>query len=252
MFRSLLKYKLRASSKIILLLSVIIMSLSLLTGIAFSTKLNLTQGSFLYNSFLGSVIFIVLLYFIYAIAVPLLQYYGFYKQHFENEGYFTFSLPVTTRQHVLSSALSLLIWNLFTYVVLILSVFLLLLPTLIRTGFEHFHIDISIDSWRTLFLLISTLLYSCVFPLAAISLGSLVAKKHKLLAAFGISFGVSWAITIITGSLFSSSSYGVGISSIYGVGISDEKQIATAVIYLILAVGGYFLTHYIFKKKVNI
>ena len=244
MFRSLLKYKLRANSKIILLLSVIIMSLSLLTGIVASTNLNFTYGSFLYNSFLSSVIFIVLFYYIYAIAVPLLQYYGFYKQHFENEGYFTFSLPVSTHQHVLSSVLSVLILNLFTSLVLILSMFLMVLPGLIRTGFENFHSSISIGSWSSLFLLISVLLYSCVFPLAAISLGSLVAKKHKLLAAFGISFGVSWAVTIITDSLFSSSSYRVGIS--------DEMQIATAIIYLFLAVGGYFLTYYIFKKKVNI
>ena len=74
----------------------------------------------------------------YAIAVPLLQYYGFYKQHFGNEGYFTFSLPVTTHQHVLSSAVCVLIWNLFMYVTVILAGVLLILPSALKHGSGFF------------------------------------------------------------------------------------------------------------------
>ena len=90
-------------------------------------------------------------------------------------------------------------------------------------------------------------------PLLSITIGSLIAKKHKILASIGIFYGISMAVSTIS-SIFSMTSM---LSSMVLSGgnidsIMSETIVAPSVLMLIIGVGGYFLMHYLVKKKLNL
>ena len=93
-------------------------------------------------------------------------------------------------------------------------------------------------------------MYQLILPLLAITMGAQVAKKHKLLAAFGIYYGLNMGVSVVT-----------SISNIYLL-VSEAlinnsaslmfSTIFNSVLYLGLAIGGYFLMHHLVDKKLNL
>ena len=187
----------------------------------------------------------------------------------------TFTLPVKTSQIFLSSALNMLIWMVISVVlVAALCAAMILFGTatdglinmdIIRSFKEMDYIweemgymfgQILGDGFGVLSvitILISPV-YSVVLSMTCITLGAVVAKKHKILAAIGISYGAGMVLNII-------SSIVTSIPSLLFIGDTSMESsdlyftitmVGQLLIYLGVTVGGYFLSTHLMKNKLNL
>ena len=212
---------------------------------------------FLFVSFLGIML--------YGASVQYILLYRFYKSRFTDEGYLMFTLPVKTHQLFLSSAVNMLIWGIIAVVVIIVSVgvpFLLgpVWPEDAAQEFRAVFADMSfvfddiLGTGYTLTSLLSYIamsLYSIVVPMSAVVIGASVAKKHKVLTIIGILIGISVISSTITGTIS-------GIAQLLLFTADNIKlvttipSILTSIMYLGFTIGGYFLSTYIMKHRLNL
>ena len=123
MFTKLLKYEFRAQRKLLSILSLSALGAGIIGGLmmwlitgsdviygSFTTENDFAAAmliSFSTTLMLGAIFAIIA----YIVAVYILLLYRFYKHHFSDEGYLTFTLPATTHQILLSSILNIIIWS---------------------------------------------------------------------------------------------------------------------------------------------
>ena len=254
MFSKLLKHEFRSTGRSLSLFSIGV----LLAGVfGFFISLLACTNKAIRNSDLFNIITVPIIGLVvvslvaYIFASITILYKQFYKSKFTDEGYLTFTLPVSTHQILLSSILNTVIWMVICSVVLLISVFLLIAPYLIimqnYTGYFSFTYDSesSFSFWEFLYGL-SSMLYYLILPFLSITLGALWAKKKKLGAAFGIGYGINMIINYVSVLLLSL------ISLAPNPIVETILHIAQIGLLLLLAIGGYFLMHYFIKKKLNL
>ena len=82
-----------------------------------------------------------------------------------------------------------------------------------------------------------------IVMMLAVTIGALVAKKHKILAAVGVYYGISilqsFALTFANLSVVDKQTV-LGLFSV------------TSLTSLVIGIGGYFLMHYLTDKKLNL
>lgn len=205
----------------------------------------------------------------YCIGTEIFLVIRFYKNKFTDEGYLTFTLPVTTHQIVWSSLINFIGWSLITVAVSGLTVGMTILFGPVEEGF------VNQDLWNGFGFLLESFGYfftneveltygilaivqaltgyvlSVVQIMTAITLGASIAKKHKVLASFGIYYGMNLVISIIS-SLFSVFSIlaEIGSDDIYaGLNITYGIQV---VLNLALCAAGYLIMNHIMKRKLNL
>lgn len=285
MFSKLLKHEWKANWGLMSVLALAVIGVALVGTIALRVLVNYgdkiaESESFLFLLLfpLGMLVFVSFMALaIYAAAVSFVMMFRFYKNKFTDEGYLTFTLPVKTSQIFLSSALNMLIWMVISVVlVVVLAAVMILFGTatdglinmqIIRsfTGMEDFWEmmgeifgQILGDSYGVLGLvtLVVTPIYSVVLWMTCITLGAVVAKKHKILAAIGISYGANIVLNII-------SSVVSVLPSLVLIGNPNpgdaEMQayftlsiVVQLVVLVGVTVGGYFLSTHLMKHKLNL
>ena len=197
----------------------------------------------------------------YVVAVWILLVYRFYKSNFSQEGYLTFTLPVTTHQVLLANIVNIVIWTLIASLVCLISFGLITVPfiriiaadmgdmpadfSMLAEQFGAGNILLQLYSW------LSSAVYALILPLLSVVLGSLAAKKHKLLAGFGIYYGINAAISILSGIITTVSLF-VEISSGINENFFTVTAFLSATIQLTIGVAGYCLMHYLVDKKLNL
>jgi hypothetical protein len=210
------------------------------------------------------------LYFLFLaiiIAVSILVIYRFYVSFFTDEGYLTFTLPLTIDQHLWIKLLSMLLWNVLSFVAAGLAIFVILggaqigyggviddLPMIFEVygdmfsmlgaqfGFTGLHAVLGV-----LYLLASYALQS-ILTYFAISLGCMVVKKHRLLAAIVSIFIVNMIVSTV--------------SSISTIILMATSYAPTAVYTIVLVISvlltaaatiaTYVGTKYILERKLNL
>lgn len=252
MFAKLLKHEFRTSAKSLALFSIVLLAscalFFILSMILYTS--DAMQDNRIWNVFTNSLLIFGMLSLVaYGFCVVFIPYSQFYKSKFTDQGYLTFTLPVSTHQILLSSILNTILWALIGIVVLFICTLLLYSPSYIAS---QEYIDYSSDSSFFKFDILdflygtSSLIYALILPYLSITLGSLVAKKRKLGTAFLIGYGINMVITILGSILMvcintpDATTY---TSLYYGIYIG---------IYLLIGIGGYFLMHYLIDKKLNI
>ena len=199
----------------------------------------------------------------YSIGTQILLLYRFYKNKFSDEGYLTFTTPASTHQILLSSIVNILIWNAICFIVLLLSFTLILWPLLTDADtFRHFtdinhvfqHTEVPAgDVLLSIFSFISSLIYSLILPLLSITIGSLVAKKHKLLCAFAVGYGISMALSTLNGMINVSLYLDEMTSVVASTSVALQSALLIpSILQTVIGVGGYFLMHYLIEKHLNI
>lgn len=189
----------------------------------------------------------------------------FYKSRFTDEGFVTFTLPVTTHQILLSSLLNTVIGM----VLLCLTIFLCvplwllvgfsgvedffptlweLLPQIPQMFSEIFRKEEMKYFWTMLVNIPVGFLSQIVMLMLSVTIGSVIAKKHKILAAVGCYYGINLVISFITGIFSLAAALAAGTDSRYLLGLFGGNGI----IILIVALGGYFLMHFLADKKLNL
>lgn len=280
MFSRLMKYEWRANAPLFGILSLAVCGI----GVAATLVLRLLVSDRVTSSYDESVfgvilplmmgvflVFCAIAVCVYLVAIQVLSLYRFYKHKFTDEGYLTFTLPVTVPQIFWSSFLSMLLWLVISVAVAAGVVALVVLVgkargTLINTALLHelaqmlpiiFEDLIPLGEVIPASYLVAMGLqalvapfYALFIPMACITIGAVLAKKHKILASFGIYYGVNFVI----GNLSSVASIfpmlflpDGGVLSYYTVSAYLELALTAA-----MTVAAYFLTTYLMKHRLNL
>jgi hypothetical protein len=215
----------------------------------------------------------------------IIVYWRTYTHFFTDEGYLTFTLPVKRSTLYLSKVLTATLVEVVTVVIFILGVCLILLIAPPST-YDGQIINLAAFSgvgelfgslfkgifglegggWVIVWLiaaipfLLMSQLYNSGLIFLCMTIGSVIAKKHKLLASIGIYYGFTAVLSFVSqfASLFLSS----GIVSVIFVaasgGMTSAGLTVTAVILVAdlimacLAVLLHFITVHLLEKKLNL
>lgn len=271
MFAKLLKYEWKSNVRLLTLLGACALGLGCISALIL--RLLTANWELLIAKDEGILFIIPAILFLFAAYIGIILYasssnfillFRFYRSHFSDEGYLTFTLPVKTSHIFLSSALNILIWNAITIIVVLssLAIAIVLGPVWPETAAAEakmfFEDSISVFSFEgigyilaTVFNLLATLLYGLIAPMSAVVLGATAAKKHKVLAIIGIMIGLTVATNTASGLIS-------GILMIFTFTAENTQVLTTispllqSIVPLFVAVGGYFLSIRLMKKKLNL
>lgn len=284
MFSRLLKHEWRANRGLFGILSLAVLGLGIAAAVVMRILVNERDrledilegyGSLLVIAMYMFLFFCVIGLALYAAGVSILLLYRFYKNKFTDEGYLTFTLPVKTTEIFWSSVVNMLLWRLISVVVVAAVVFLV---TLFGTASNSLINDEVFEvigkmfrllrelNWAELFaervfvvsfaemllMVLVTPLYSVLIPVCCITVGAVLAKKHKILAAFGIYYGVNAVSGILSSVL---SAWPLLIFSPAAGNGKWSFAITFGIQLLViggLTVGAYFLTIHLMKHKLNL
>lgn len=270
MFGKLMKHEWRATATTQGILALAALGAAVLAGLILRLGLNAgnTLPDALEVSMAMSVAFMLLGMVGCAVAMIILLIVRFYKNKFTDEGYLTFTLPVTSHQIFLSAGLNACIWSLISALVMLLGFALFLLIGIsgqvdgsfqnMMEGMEQTFDGVFPENYGTLMLiqLLLSIPYSVTLTMTCITVGATLAKKHKILAAFGIYYGISWLYSIF-GSILSAVLFSDTLSSYYRPDEMIQKMTnitsITAITWEVaLIIGGYLLSTHMMNKKLNL
>ena len=271
MFAKLLKHEWKATSKLLGILSLCALSIGVLGGLAIrviiaATEKVTTDGTAaLVIS--GSVFLIMGLFLalvLYAAGTEIYLLIRFYKTRFTDEGYLTFTLPVSNRSIFLSSYVDMLFWMLISIVTVFAAILIgaviacagnLDLQT-IQTEMEYMgyvYAEAGFDGYflvQTIGVVISAL-SSIMIMMGCITVGAVIARKHKILAAIGIYYGQSVVMGMIASVIQVASAFTMIDTNATGTQFALMMGL-TYVIQAAWGVGAYFLSMHLINKKLNL
>lgn len=281
MFAKLLKYEWKATAGLLGILSAAAVGAGVACGLILrmiseflsQSEVREGVGTLMMAPMMVVFLFLLLGLVLYTFATEMILLYRFYKSRFTDEGYLTFTLPVSSHENYLSALLNILIWSLLSGVVLILSVLLILTIGLSGVGeavntdrlFSTFWESFAgasgelqaMDGYAVYQMLSMALAVvrwfsSPVIIMSCITLGAVLAKKHKIITAVGLFYGLS----MVTGVVTSMAEYATILGSYteqgtYGLG-TQMVVVIQILLQVGLAVGGYFLSVHLMDKKLNL
>lgn len=211
--------------------------------------------------------FLVMAIFVYVLSVELLLFYRFYKSRFTDEGYLTFTLPVSSHQIFLSSLVNILIWSVISAAVLVIAAALMVwagvsgsaewgLGEIMADIYEFYRegqLQLNLNDSYYILSLVSfpvDWIGSAVQVMTCITIGAVLAKKHKILTAVAFYY----LLSMVTNVIFSFLSTMALMARYNGaaVDIALMAQLTQLITRLLLAVGGYFLSIFLMKRKLNL
>lgn len=274
MFAKLLKHEWRSTREMLGILSLISLGASLLGGLTMCYLFYVSSHDGGGNGALKILSVLFMIAAMIALAVvgvaAVVVYMGrFYKSRFTDEGYLTFTLPVNTHQNLLASLVNTAVGMVLMTLVICLSGCLWMVIAF--AGVEGFYPTVwerFPELWEKFWSLVQThageipwgvvtrgmlcaltgVINSLVMLMLAVTVGSLIAKKHKILAAVAVFYGIHVLISITTAFLMSANDV-----------LSDGALAAmsgyfgrTALLMTALSLGGYFLMYWLVDRKLNL
>ena len=271
MFRKLLKHEFLATRGLLGTLTCAALFLSIPGGAVLRLLINLIQNEQANDTMqsLGiiglffSLFFIMLALVAYTLGVQIYLCWRFYKHKFTDEGYLTFTLPVTCTQIYLSSYVSILLWTLISGLVVLLSMNLIALigageyileqETLREIGVVLEQMLTAYDQIAEPILLctavILTVLSAPAIPMVCITLGAVLAKKHKILMAFVMYYAITTVLSFIQSVLTVFLGLVLDSDPILYFNLST---LLPCVLSAGLAVGGSVLSIWLTRHKLNL
>lgn len=274
MLSRLLKYDFRAVLKYWWIAALTSMALSLVGGICVVILDNEYNRHFSFQGIAGLGIFLVVLGLAaFMILSQILIYVRFYRHFFTDEGYLTFTLPVKRCDLLTSKLITSVSVTVMTLAVLLADGAIIVAISLGVRLFEASLWErvwsVVRELWKSLggylfvyaaqavLLMLAVTVMSVMLMFCCITLAGIVVKKHKALAAIGISYGVCGAISFVL--------QWVSLFGLYGV---DEwfaplpentiKMIISVVLLMfilfagLLAVGLYVFNLWMIDRRLNL
>lgn len=273
MFTKLLKHDLKANAGLLGLLGGCALGVGCLAAVVLRLLTThweqITAKDELMLILIPAILFLFFAYLaiiLYGVCTQYILLFRFYKSRFTDEGYLMFTLPVKTSHIFLSGALNILIWSLIAVVVIIASLAIAVgigpawteeVLEEIRWAFgdmRFFFSEVTTHGYgigMVLNVLIMGL-YSIIAPMSAVVLGATIAKKHKVLAIIGIMIGISMVTSTINGIITSVMQLLLMSAQGNVESITTLTPLVSSIVPLLLAVGGYFLSIHLMKKKLNL
>ena len=287
MFSKLMKYDMRYGIRIWAIISAVLG----IATIVFSPIMRLCTEYMERDNYSVFPIYSTLMFFVAGVCVILfaLSQYGlyiplylrFYKHLYTDEGYLTFTLPVKRSSILLSKTLStFILGTMYAAVIIICALFMALVIPPAETG-EVFNLclyegigeifksakEAGYIGWVILYIVeyILFLFAACFFNQVLIqfcvTMGSIIAKKYKLVASIGVYLGFNMALSfaariIVLCAQISVS--GMGLDFLMNFtetqGLTSIAIIALGVISALVAMGFaiYFTTLNLLERKLNL
>lgn len=269
MFTKLLKHEWRATRGMLGTLCLVCLGASLLGG---GTMRYLISATF-QDAQHDAIVVINVLAMVAAMIVvavvgvaALLLYIGrFYKSRFTDEGYLTFTLPVNTHQNLLSgmvnSAIGMVI--MFFVICAALGVWLMIgfsgiegfytkLWEVLPELWEEFLRVCGQMPWKYVGLFLLNVLTSSVCELVvlmlSVTIGSILAKKHKILAAVGVYYGIHVALSMVTSFTMAMGVFSGTDGKIWMLRYLGGMALLMAAVSIV----GYFLMYALVDRKLNL
>ena len=265
MFGKLMKYELKATYKWYLIISGVLAILSIFAGLLASSVIT-GAATYTANTTYTIVGIIVLVIFAGYIGLTLTNYIiiirRFYNNIFGREGYLTWTLPTGSHTVLLVKVTSALIWSIFCFISLILSLLIFLgviglaqqqnIFDVLGPVFEHIGSSLI---WQSLLFQVLATISGILMLYCAISLGQLFINS-RIVMAFVFGF-ILWVVLSIIGRLFPS----ISISELSRTATMSSDTLSDvlvvnfipAYIYeLVKIVAMYFTVHYVTKFKLNL
>jgi hypothetical protein len=222
-----------------------------------------------------SVVLVILAIFGAWLGMQIVILKDYYRSLVTDEGYLTFTLPVTSRQILLSKLLNAGIWNVILVVLVAVIYFTVVLGVIVGTiqfgditamGEDtelYYVLDAMFTNYANGVLrVIGAVAYFVneqLLYFLGIFLGAVIAQKHKVMAAVGCIAGINFVYGIVR-SIAKSFVY-----SLIGIPASDlwtysEQLVKSDNILVILEILGlsavsvifFFTTSYLMDKKLNL
>jgi hypothetical protein len=206
------------------------------------------------------------------IAVQFLVFARFYKHFFTDEGYLTFTLPISRKSLLLSKTLSSVIWTTaHTVLVAVCSVFLIIgmipkeegivgvIGNTVKELWFRFGAWLIAYVFVGLILCIATIASSVIIVQFCITIGSVIVKKAKILAAIGIYYAFNSVISLV-GQVLSSAISVVGTLIVSRIPIDSQLGHVLILLTLLLLIvivcaisaTMYFWTLGTLERKLNL
>ncbi len=139
MLGKLLKYELKATSRVFIPLYIAILVVSIVNGLSLNLEILNIQG-------LATIVLMCLFISLFVITI-VVTIQRFNKNLLKDEGYLMFTLPVSSKHLVLSKYLTSLIWTFLSFVVAFLSfTIIFMIPT-----YKYFNFSYFINEFNLLF-----------------------------------------------------------------------------------------------------
>ncbi len=264
MFTKLLKHDFRSTWGLLGLLSLICLGAGTL-GSVLVRGLNATEADSLVQALLVIGFMTIIFYLIaYSVASMFLLLGRFYKSRFTDEGYLTFTLPVTSHQVLLSGFTNCALGLLLSFFVTILSFGIMVFFGIEELDGERIafimclqHLPKFLDMAGVgnillfLLMLLAAMANELMTIMLAITIGAVIAKKHPLLTAIGAYYGIQIVVSVL--GTMALNFVGNGI---LGVELTQENFVLVFGLITLgltaLAVTCYYLMYWLVQKKLNL
>lgn len=280
MFVKSIKYELRSVARIIVPLLIIFLCAAMIMSLGFmldgrvfgfskkaeSSETILAVLFALAEGFIGVGLFVLMIAI--NIAVYILIIHRFYVSFFTDEGYLTFTLPVTIDCHLTVKIVSMFFWNLATLIVTLLGGLIIFgglyigytekateflsgisfMLEILLSGLTQTIGHIGIQVVLSVLAFLATSISQSLLIYFSICLGCMLFKKHRLLGAIVGIFAVNAIYSLV-------STIGSYILTFFSL-VSEVGYLVTTGLSIVLAIIGtiavYRGTRYILQKKLNL
>lgn len=262
MFAKLLKHEVKSTGGLLGLLSLGALAVGLIGGFLMRFTMNTPADAEISDIMLLvfeiAIPFAFLSLIAYAFGGMIYLAVQFYKRKFTDQGYLTFTLPVPVWQIYLSSLLNILLWTTIILIVVIIAFVCMFLIGMYDTEVWHRLLDINREFGLGMENMMSQMqvdfnpihsivefVSSNVLMITAITLGAVLAKKHKVLGILGCYYGMSLLIS--------------GFHSWLSLTFLDSADFEMSTVYLLssatnvlVIIGGSALSIWLMNRKLNL
>ncbi len=182
----------------------------------------------------------------------------YYKNFFSDEGYLTFTLPVSRTTLLNSKIVNDIAFSVISLLILLIDALIIIFigcpPLYLEdaiSALNHIHLSAeqSISIVLAVLAMAASLLMGICVLFLSITIGSVISKNHKVLAGIGVYYGITAILS--------------GIQQLFSL-LPNLAYIASptpsAIVYLLFAIflylafglGAYFVNLYCLKNKLNL
>lgn len=270
MLGKLFKTEFKASGRLYLPIFICVLFFAAIERVMMELVDSNASSSFLSTMFVIITVIFVIIIMSVSVSGQFISIYRFHKSVFTDEGYLTNTLPVKSRSIIISKLLVGVLYTVFSYIILLVSLFIMTAGEILTRFLDNLRVDLGIANTQiglfeyfsrtiseiplTFALLIAILIASLFFNIimfyTAFAIGNM-ANNKKVLLSIIIYIGFTTALSFASGAMaiLIDETQSSSLSTTSVVNITLAVTLAAIVLIGLI---GYFVTNKIMKSKLNL
>ena len=273
----------RQISKVMLPFMILIFGTTILgtAALKFGREVSYSVDDYAIRNILNSSLYLIFGFsvfalFAYAVLAIFISISRYYKNFFSDEGYLTFTLPVKSSTLIFSKLWATLLWTLISGAVVAVCILIYVtfggapigkvinvefyetlgeaMRLILKGLFTELDISDAFILAEAVVLGFISMVYGMLSLFLAITIGSIVAKKHKILASIGFYYLIHTAISTVTMvfmTIISFNTVNISTYASYEL-VLHLYLIGMIFIYTVITVAEFLITDYLLKNKLNL